>query len=111
MGTGVSMGAGVQMGAGRGKYGGDQALVRMGAGRSKDVSLYLLDSFKCTPLSFSKNRQSYLGGVQSPAPSKREEHHITLKFEALALPLNEPCELFFFLYDARMSRILRYGFM
>eukprot|EP00731_Ephydatia_muelleri_P021157 Em0013g884a len=52
------------------------------------------------------NRQSYLGGVATPGPSKREEHHLLLKFEALVLPINEPCELFFFLYDARVTRIL-----
>ncbi len=37
----------------------------------------------------------------------RDEHHLFVKFSALALPVNEPCELFFFVYDGRVSKVLR----
>lgn len=48
-----------------------------------------------------------LAAGQSPVV-KRDEQHLFLKFSALALPVNEPCELFFFIYDGRMSKVLRY---
>ena len=39
---------------------------------------------------------------------RKDETHLFLKFSALALPVNEPCELFFFIYDAKQSKVLRY---
>ncbi len=42
-----------------------------------------------------------------PNSTQKDEHHIFLKFSALALQVNEPCELYFFLYDARQSKTLR----
>lgn len=48
-----------------------------------------------------------LATQQTPV-AKRDEHHLFLKFSALALQVNEPCELFFFLYDARQAKLLRY---
>ena len=55
-----------------------------------------------------QNRKSYVHLTTQPAPlPKRDEHHLFLKFSALALPVNEPCELFFFIYDAKLSKTLR----
>ena len=55
-----------------------------------------------------QNRKSYVHLTTQPAPApKRDEHHLFLKFSALALPVNEPCELFFFIYDAKVYKTLR----
>lgn len=57
---------------------------------------------------FMQNRKSYVHLTTQPAPApKRDEHHLFLKFSALALPVNEPCELFFFIYDAKVYKTLR----
>ena len=49
-----------------------------------------------------QSRKSYIQLTTQSAPiPKREELHLFLKFSALALPVNEPCELLFFIYDAR----------
>lgn len=58
------------------------------------------------------NRKSYipLAPQQSSLP-KRDEHHLFLKFSALALPVNEPCELLFFIYDGRQSKVLSERYM
>lgn len=55
----------------------------------------------------SINRKSYIhiGPTSGNAPVK-DEHHLFVKFSALALPVNEPCELFFFIYDGRLSKVL-----
>ena len=42
-----------------------------------------------------------------PTAPKKEEHHLFLKFSALALPVNEPCDLLFFLYDGKLNKVLR----
>ena len=39
--------------------------------------------------------------------TKKDETHLFLKFSALALPVSEPCELFFFIYDAKQQKVLR----
>ncbi|XP_019859385.1 PREDICTED: dedicator of cytokinesis protein 1 isoform X1 [Amphimedon queenslandica] len=46
----------------------------------------------------------------STAP-KKEEHHLFIKFSALALPVNEPCDLLFFLYDGKLNKILSERYM
>jgi len=46
-------------------------------------------------------------GPNSAVTPKRDEHHLFVNFSALALPVNEPCELFFFIYDGRQSKTLR----
>lgn len=53
------------------------------------------------------NRKSYIhmGSPVSTALA-RDERHLFVKFSALALPVNEPCELFFFIYDGRLSKVL-----
>ena len=55
----------------------------------------------------SQNRASIIQLASTTIP-RREELHLFLKFSALALPVNEPCELFFFIYDASMSKMIRY---
>ena len=44
---------------------------------------------------------------QQMSLAKKDETHLFLKFSALALPVNEPCELFFFIYDAKQQKVLR----
>lgn len=56
----------------------------------------------------TQNRKSYIHVTTHSTPiPKRDEHHLFLKFSALALQINEPCELLFFMYDARQSKVLR----
>jgi hypothetical protein len=42
---------------------------------------------------------------------RKDETHLFLKFSALALPVNEPCELFFFIYDAKAQKVLSERYM
>lgn len=49
---------------------------------------------------------AFLTPQQMPV-TKKDETHLFLKFSALALPVNEPCELFFFIYDAKQQKVLR----
>ena len=66
-----------------------------------------LPHYKTLSLSL-QNRKSYVHmGTTSGLLPKRDEHHLFVKFSALALPVNEPCELFFFIYDGRQSKVLR----
>ncbi|XP_064383161.1 dedicator of cytokinesis protein 1-like [Halichondria panicea] len=56
--------------------------------------------------SVANKRKSYMQITTQPNSTQKDEHHIFLKFSALALQVNEPCELYFFLYDARQSKTL-----
>ena len=49
---------------------------------------------------------AFLTTQQIPV-TRKDETHLFLKFSALALPVNEPCELFFFIYDAKQQKALR----
>ena len=63
-------------------------------------------------MSFLQNRKSYIHITPTTTnPPVRDEHHLFVKFSALALPVNEPCDLFFFIYDGRLSKVLRSVFM
>ena len=44
---------------------------------------------------------------QQMSIAKKVETHLFLKYSALALPINEPCELFSFIYDAKLQKVLR----
>ena len=52
---------------------------------------------------------AFLSPQQLPL-TRKDETHLFLKFSALALPVNEPCELFFFIYDAKAQKVLRYTY-
>jgi hypothetical protein len=53
---------------------------------------------------------AFLPTQQIPV-TKKDETHLFLKFSALALPVNEPCELFFFIYDAKQQKVLSERYM
>ena len=55
----------------------------------------------------SQNHTATIGLVSSAIP-RRVELHLLLEFLALALPVNEPSEVFFFIYDASISKVIRY---
>ncbi len=72
------------------------------------VLIHLRPRLQCCYLStHTQKRKSYLQITSQPNSTQKDEHHIFLKFSALALQVNEPCELYFFLYDARQSKTLR----
>ena len=61
----------------------------------------------CTHVSPSQNPTSIIHLASSAIP-RREELHLFLTFSALALHVNESLEVFFFIYDASMSKVIRY---
>ena len=58
-------------------------------------------------LTFVAQKHTSRLALPTSSSAKKEEHHLFLKFSALALPVQEPCDLLFFLYDGKQNKVLR----
>jgi hypothetical protein len=66
---------------------------------------------QATPSSAVPGQVKVSRAALPPTAPKKEEHHLFLRFSALALQVNEPCDIFFFLYDGKLNKVLSERYM